>query len=500
MFKELETNLANPNPEYLIKSIAEQGYNLETALADLVDNSISANANRIEVLTSIEKKPFTLYLADNGDGMDKDSLYKNMRLPSDLVEHERKSGDLGRFGLGLKTASFSQTRCFTVLSRKRNDIEYCGLTWDVNYLKKTNEWRIIVNSRVEIESILKSYKEISSKHLNNLDEFTPNTIIVWHGLYKYEDYEEDRAQEALKDAISHVDGYLSLVFHRFMEKGAAPLKIRINNILVTSFNPFPTDRSDFRALEPSNGELRNGFIRIQGYVLPNISIKESKENKYPWAPLNKSLMDMEGIYVYRADRLILFGGWNNIIKKAPKLQLARLKVDIGNNSDYIFHLNVAKSQIDIPYELKNIFMREIIQLRIEAQKEYYNFGINAFTNKTRKEKFQLYDKVATDKGVLLVLNSEYPLLKNLKESLNREQNAILNTILKISNGLINKIRQVESVDIIEKQDNLFQEEDLLISINKLLELGVSKADIKQNILPSLQIKDISAKISQLLDA
>jgi signal transduction histidine kinase len=72
--------LANPNPEFLIKSIAEQGYSLETALADLMDNSITANATRIEVLTKIDKEPFVLFLSDNGDGMDKVSLKKNMQL------------------------------------------------------------------------------------------------------------------------------------------------------------------------------------------------------------------------------------------------------------------------------------------------------------------------------------------------------------------------------------------------------------------------------------
>jgi HSP90 family molecular chaperone len=111
--------LANPNPEFLIKSIAEQGYSLETALADLMDNSITANASRIEVLTKIDQEPFTLFLSDNGDGMSKDSLKRNMQFPSKSPDDSRESNDLGRFGLGLKTASFSQTRAFTVLSRKK---------------------------------------------------------------------------------------------------------------------------------------------------------------------------------------------------------------------------------------------------------------------------------------------------------------------------------------------------------------------------------------------
>ena len=98
---------AIPNPEYLIKSIAEQGYSLETSLADLMDNSISANADKIEVLIKMDEEPFVLFLADNGDGMDDTSLKENMKFPSNSPEAKREDVDLGRFGLGMKTASFS---------------------------------------------------------------------------------------------------------------------------------------------------------------------------------------------------------------------------------------------------------------------------------------------------------------------------------------------------------------------------------------------------------
>ena len=101
-----------PQPEDFIKSISEQGYRLETAIADLIDNSISAGANKVEVLLDTETQPFTLYLADNGNGMNSKDLQQAMRLPSSSVDSNRKKQDLGRFGLGLKTASFSQTRCF----------------------------------------------------------------------------------------------------------------------------------------------------------------------------------------------------------------------------------------------------------------------------------------------------------------------------------------------------------------------------------------------------
>ena len=141
-----------PNPEYLIKSIAEQGYSLETALADLIDNSISANASQVEILIDIEQKPFTLFIADDGDGMSETVLKKSMQFPSNSPDNSRLKNVLGRFGLGMKSASFSQSRKFTVLSRIRGNKKYCGRTWDLDLLK-SGKWQIIVNTDEEINSL-----------------------------------------------------------------------------------------------------------------------------------------------------------------------------------------------------------------------------------------------------------------------------------------------------------------------------------------------------------
>lgn len=501
MNKELNFETANPNPEFLIKSIAEQGYSLETALADLMDNSIAANATRIEVLTKIDSEPFILFISDNGDGMDNDSLKKNMQFPSQSPDDSRDVSDLGRFGLGLKTASFSQTRAFTVLSRKKGSKEYSGLTWDVVHLKNSGKWQILINSENEINDLIDQYNLVSNSHLNNSNDFTPNTIVIWKGLYKFENYISiSNKQEALKEEITKTTSeYLSIVFHRFMEKPVNPLQIRINNTLVKPFNPFPA--TELRILEPLQRDFGNDFVRIQGFVLPNSSIKETKDNVNTWVPQNKSLMDMEGIYIYRANRLILFGGWNGIIRKMPRLQLARLQVEIGNKVDHLFHLNVAKSQINIPYDLKQAFYRAIITLKDEAQKEYYNYGIKSFVTKSKNQDIQLYNRVPTNKGVLLTINNEFPLLKSLKNTINKEQTADLNFILKISSNLINKVRQVDIIEVTgDNENDGITNDEIIKSIKKLLELGYTKNQIKNEVLPNLGLsKSISMEISNLLN-
>ncbi len=484
--------IASPNPEYLIKSIAEQGYSLETAVADLIDNSISAEAEHIEVLTDLRNEPFKLFITDNGNGMSPQELLANMQFPSKSPENKRITKDLGRFGLGLKTASFSQTRKFTVISRSKNQKYFTALTWDVDYLKECGEWRLIVNDKDEISTLLNQYRNLSKSHLGAKPDYEPNTLIVWDGLYKFENFlsGENKKNALYSEISSNTSEYLSIVFHRFLEREISPISIRINNHNVIPFNPFPSLDSKVRTLGPKFGKLNSDNLKLEGFVLPNISISESKQGINIWSPLNKSLMDMEGIYVYRSDRLILFGGWNGLIKKTPKLQLARLMVDVGNNMDHLLHLNVAKSKIDIPYDLRNAFLRVIVDLKRESEKEFHNHLTTSFVATSKKDKSNtLFLKQATNKGVLLTINQDFPLLKNLKSSLKKDQIAVLNFILRICTSLVNSVNQVEKNELIfdENLEGLNTEE-LKISVITLLELGIDKEEIKSSYLPLLNVK------------
>lgn len=495
---------ASPNPEFLIKSIAEQGYSLETSLADLLDNSISANADKIEVLIDMEKEPFTLFLADNGCGMTEESLVKNMQFPSSSPDKKRNNEDLGRFGLGMKTASFSQTRKFTVLSKPKGELYFKGRTWDVDFLRD-NGWKIIVNSKEEIENLIQQYKKLSNDHLNEFKDFNASTIIIWTGLYKFENYlEEENRQNALKKEVTEVTSdYLSLVFHKFMEREKYPINIRINNKILSPFNPFPLSEPDFRPIAYKQRNFSTDTIKIEGFVLPSRSIDESKNGLTIWTTKNRGLMDMEGIYIYRADRIILFGGWNGLIKKAPRLQLARLRVEIGNSVDHLLHLNVAKSQIVIPHDLKKAFERYIEELKIEAEKEFFNRGIREFSNSKQQKRESLFERKASNKGVLLELNNEFPLLKEIKKDLSKEQTAKFNLVLRMINTSVNKIRHIHEETTflnIEEKDGLSLS-DLISSITALQKNGFTSEQIKKDILPGLGFEDSSLpmEIKQLLN-
>jgi len=505
MSEKIKSEDAQPNPEYLIKSIAEQGYSLETSLADLMDNSISAKANKIEVLIDMDSEPFRLFMADNGEGMTEEELSQNMKFPSNSPEDDRLNSDLGRFGLGMKTASFSQTRKFTVLSKKKEDKRYLGRTWDVDFLRD-NGWKIIVNSNEEVASLMYQYKQLSHEYLNEFDGYEPNTIVIWDGLYKFENYlEEANRKDALKREITEVTSdYLALVFHRFMERNESPLKIRINNTFVNPFNPFPEEEKDFRQIEPKQSTFRSDVIKIEGFVLPSRSITETSKGLTKWTTRHRGLMDMEGLYIYRADRIILFGGWNGIIKKAPRLQLARLRVEVGNSVDHLLHLNVAKSQIVIPHELRNAFEDYIQELKFEAEREYYNRGIRKFSGRKSQNHIQLFERSYSNKGSVLEVNTNFPVLKNLQDSLNKKQNSTLSLLLRMINTRVNNIRHVhEEKEFlgIEEKDGVSVAE-LEINITDLLASGISKEWIREDVIPNLGFKysSLPEKLKTLLNS
>jgi hypothetical protein len=488
---EIKLEDAIPNPEYLLKSIAEQGYSLETSLADLMDNSISANAGRVEVIIDMDSEPFRLFLADDGNGMSEEELKRNMKFPSESPENKRDKLDLGRFGLGMKTASFSQTRRFTVLSKKKDDNKYSGRTWDVEFIK-TIGWKIIINSNDEVAQLVYQYRRLSADYLNGFKDFEPNTIVVWDGLYKFENYLEDKnRKKALRREITEVTAdYLALVFHRFMERRQNPVQIRINNSIVDPFNPFPVDEKDFRQIEPKQSSFRSDVIKIEGFILPSRAISESSRGLTKWTTRHRGLMDMEGLYIYRADRIILFGGWNGLIKKGPRLQLARLRVEVGNSVDHLLHLNVAKSQIVIPHDLRNAFEGYIDEMKVEAEREYYNRGIRKFSGKKAESNSQLFERSYSNKGSILEVNKDFPVLKRLSKSLSQDQTSQLNLLLRMINTRINNIRHVheekEFVGI-EEIDGISMSE-LENNILSLLSSGISKEVVKEDVLPHLGFK------------
>ena len=471
-----------PNPEFLIKSIAEQGYTLETALADLIDNSITAKCDKIDIHSTLIGKSnrIRMFIADNGDGMTEEELTKNLKFPSSSIDESRDKNDLGRFGLGLKTASFSQSRKFTVLSRKKRTKKFCGRTWDVDLLKQ-GQWIIIKESDKSIQDLITSYKDYFSKRLDRTKQFSqfdPNTIVIWDGMFRFDEYYS-------KDTITHLEteltkrtvDYLGTVFHKFIQNDKIKLTIRINNDIVDPFDPFSSNKSTkkMQPMPPHLMPYRDGFLKMQGFILPVEALKDERS----WTTKSKSLTDLEGVYIYREDRLIFFGGWNGLFRGGGKNKLARLNIQVGNKYDNLLQLNVAKSKITIPFELMEGVVDYCKDVRSKAVLELSRRGLKKKASNGTKTNKVLLEKVFTsNNGVIYKINKEYSVLKLLEKSLNQDQSVYLKTLLVSINSLINDQKSVnnDSVSVLE-QANTPDISSLINGVQQLKEEGMSKSDI-----------------------
>lgn len=442
----MNTKLCVPDPELLIKSLSEQGYTLSTAIADLIDNSIYAGATRIEILIDSQSIPLRLFIADNGHGMDAEALINNMKFPSADLDAQRDNKDMGRFGLGLKTASFSQARKFTVISKK-NDTPYKGCTWDVEYLKNSKGWELILNSHDEISHLLDEYTKVSSNFHEHSNEFQQNTLIVWENLYKLK---SQLKKTEVNDELEELRSHLGLVFHRYIQSGQ--IQIRLNNTLVDGFEPFPQNIQGVQTVTETFWQTGDVFVKFQGIILPKRSAVEAKDTGSIWVAACRTLEELQGIYVYRNNRLINYGGWLRTIPKSVYLQFGRLRIDITNVNDSEFHLNVAKSSLKIPFGLKKAIKNMAEYVAAQAAKEYRERLASGVVRPASIAKgLSLITKETGASGPRLKINNDFELLCNLQNQLNPEQNELLRMLITLVEYKLNDIwkSDTNTLEVIE---------------------------------------------------
>ena len=222
---EFKAEIAKPNPKSTINSYRSFGYNLSTAIADIIDNSISANADVISISYRWNGQDSFISIKDNGDGMNKDELVVAMTPGSKDPEDERSEKDLGRFGMGLKTASFSQCKRLTCVSRKANysTIKRC---WDIDFINEHEEWQLL--DFISNENLL-----------DEINEQKSGTLVLWEKLDRIVGKAESN-NESVKNAfyqeMENVREHLSLVFHKFIE--SKRIKILFQNEEIDAYNPF----------------------------------------------------------------------------------------------------------------------------------------------------------------------------------------------------------------------------------------------------------------------
>lgn len=206
-----------PSPDVLMNSMRSIGYNFRTALADIIDNSISAKAKNIYISSPINDEKIFIAILDDGEGMDDSELFNAMKYGSNKEYYG--VNDLGRFGLWLKSASLSQCRILTVASKKENVI--VAYQWDLDSVIKNREWDCLKLENHEIDSI---------PNIENLRKLTQGTLVVWENFDIGYKKSGGRIRDYLCDEIDDAESHIRLVFHRFLSNNFKPLKIYINQV------------------------------------------------------------------------------------------------------------------------------------------------------------------------------------------------------------------------------------------------------------------------------
>ncbi|AGI71912.1 putative ATP-binding protein [Octadecabacter arcticus 238] len=338
------TRNSPPQAGMLIESLRGLGYTTATALADIIDNAIPAGATQVNVLFHWAEGDSWISVADNGKGMSDDELERAMQLGARDPRDERLSDDLGRFGMGLKTASFSQARTLTVASRPAKS-EFNCLRWDLDALENTasGDW-----------PLLEGAAHGSLERLKLPDGSLSGTVVLWEKLDRI--ITDGFSGDDMMELMEQVEAHLGMTFHRIIGKAAGQFELTINEKRIVPWDPFMLGHLGKR-LESTEYRLVGApDVKVQCHVLPHKDMLGHDEAKVAAGPEGWS--SQQGFYIYRNKRLLTIAGWLRLGERGRQWtkdephRLARIRLDIPNNVDGDWKINVIKSTASPPVKLK----------------------------------------------------------------------------------------------------------------------------------------------------
>lgn len=351
---------ATPHAASLIQSLRDIGYSCETALADIIDNSITAGARSIDLLSDTAGDDPALAVLDDGCGMSQEELIEAMRPGSRNPLSERSATDLGRFGLGLKSASFSQCKRLTVITRKAGVTS--GATWDLDVVASTDRWEIELHP--DISGIL--WADRIGEH---------GTLVIWRSLDRLSgglDGDASRRARHINHAISLAERHIRLVFHRFMSEDRPPLVIRLNGRELEPLDPFGRQHASHQAERVDCLELARGTVEFQSFTLPH----HRTVSKADWEDLGgpEGHLRSQGFYVYRGRRLIIAGSWLGLARQTELTKLCRIRVDIPNTMDADWKIDVKKASAQLPPAVRERMRLLVERLSLTSRRTYRRRG------------------------------------------------------------------------------------------------------------------------------
>jgi hypothetical protein len=389
---------ATPHASALIEGLRDIGYSLETAIADVIDNSITAGARRVRIITETIADEPHIAVIDDGSGMSEDELVAAMRPGSRNPLATRDSPDLGRFGLGLKSASFSQCRRLTVVSRRSGSTS--AAVWDLDEVAERNEWA------VQLPEDLSGIPEID--HLG-----TTGTLVLWQKLDRLASgisHNAARRAEVINQRIAESERHLRLVFHRFME-GTKPLRILLNGRQLQPLDPFATANAATIADPKERLALAGGEVEIQSYTLPH----HRQMSNSDWEDIGgpEGHLKSQGFYLYRGRRLILHGTWFGLCRQSELTKLSRVRIDIPNSMDADWKIDVKKSSAQLPPVVRDRLKKVIERIQDGSKRTYRKRGQKLVDH----ERLPMWQRTQADGQIRYRPNTDHPAFADFAASL-----------------------------------------------------------------------------------
>jgi len=390
----------------LIHSLRAFGYDLPTAIADLIDNSIVAKAKNIWVDLVWRGTDSYVAITDDGNGMTPTTLFEAMRPGGVGPLQKRDPHDLGRFGLGLKTASFAHSRKLSVYS-KTLKTKVSGRCWDLDYVTKKNDWLLLTCDNLP---------EIDHKILNRFISLKKGSLILWERLDEVlvgEDMTDSKTGEKLRDVfydhIKIIERNLGVIFHNFLN-GSTKVNLWVGGNLVEAWDPFMTRNKSTQSVVEETLVYRGKDIAITGYVLPHPT-RLTKE-QYNSGEGLKGWVAQQGFYVYRNRRMLLQGDWLGLgYRHEEHYKLARIRIDLPNDLDFEWAIDVKKSRAKPPGVLRAELQRVANIVRRKAETVFRDREAGILTEKSNKVEIIHLWQIRSMHGRLNVtLNLEHPLV------------------------------------------------------------------------------------------
>ncbi|MDP3680040.1 MAG: ATP-binding protein [Flavobacterium sp.] len=455
----LKTQIVSPNVGNFIDSLREIGYSTEVAVADLIDNSITANSSEIYIY-AVTKPILAFAILDNGKGMSETELIEAMRLAGKNQQDIRDKNDLGRFGLGLKTASFSQCKKLTVVTKNKKEIS-CR-QWDLNYIAKKNEWFLITPQNYNDFPLYDEFAKLDR-----------GTLVIWE--------EIDKIPSAnFAEMIDKLRKHLSLVFHKFLE-GQMPLKklnIHVNNNPVKAFNPFNINHPATQQITSEKIKIYGSSVSIQPFILPHHS--KISQQEYELYATEEGYVKSQGFYLYRENRIIIYGTWWGLHKAVDAHKLIRVRIEIPNSMDSHWGIDIKKSMARPADIIKSDLRRIISQVTDKGARPFSARGKKI----EDKSIIQFWETFPVKENFRFAINQSHPLFINLLSSLDDYQKEKLKYYL-------NGVQAYLPLDAIQsklqtdphsiKQESALTEDDINKLFIMLQESGLSE-EYKQELL------------------